>query len=214
MQRIARLIRVFSVFLFLPLAMIVCQNPSFPFLLSSPPPPTKYYSEIVIDTYYPLSSGTFTSQFQYMELFSASGVTSSADPWTSPTTGALDYDITGSNPDGNEANFAYIDYKPTTALPSGTVLYIRISGNTQTATGAYAIMVQTSPPPLTGGLAPASYYTFFSSALTTDPYAAGNNSPNSGGVPTDPAVITLGVAGALNRYLSAGAVEWVKLVLP
>jgi hypothetical protein len=170
------------------------------------------YSEIVIDTYYPLSTGTFTGQFQYMELFSASGVTSSADPWSSPTTGALAWNITGINPDGNDANFVYIDYKPTQPLTSGAVLYIRISGNNTTASGAYAIMVQTSPPTLTSGLAPASYYTFFSTALMSDPYPTGNLS--SGAVPTEPAVITLGVGGALNRYLAVDAVDWVKITLP
>jgi hypothetical protein len=159
---------------------------------------TTNYSEIVIDTYYPLSTGIFTDQFQDMELLNASGVT-------------LASDNSGSNPDGNEANFAYIDYKPAQSLTSGTVLYIRISGNTATASGAYAIMAQTSPPTLTSGLAPASYYTFFGTALTTDPYASGNT-PNF--PPSNPAVITFGVAGALNRYLSAGAVEWVEITLP
>ncbi len=160
---------------------------------------TTSYTEIVIDTYYPLSTGTFmSSPFQNMELLNASGA-------------VLASDNSGSNPDGNELYFAYIDYKPAQPLTSGTVLYIRISGNPATATGAYAIMAQTSPPTLTGGLAPASYYTFFGTALSTDPYAAGNT-PNF--PPSDPAVITLGVAGALNRYLSASAVEWVQITLP
>ena len=102
-----RFLRTFFIAL-LPLALVFCTNP----------PSATSYSEIVIDTYYPLSAGTFTSQFQYMELFSQSGVVSSADPWSSPTTGALASDISGSNPDGNQANFAYIDYKPAQPLPS------------------------------------------------------------------------------------------------
>jgi hypothetical protein len=164
---------------------------------------TTSYSEIVIDTYDPTGSA-FISQFQYMELFSASGVTGSADPWASPSTGALASDLYGSNPAASQANYAYIDYKPTQPLVSGTVLYIRISGITTTATGAYAITVLTSPP---------TTFTTFASANATDaPYAAGNNLPVSGGVPTDPAVITLG--GALNRYVLAGAVEWVQITLP
>ncbi len=188
-----RFLRTFFIAL-LPLALVFCTNP----------PSATSYSEIVIDTYYPLSAGTFTSQFQYMELFSQSGVVSSADPWSSPTTGALASDISGSNPDGNQANFAYIDYKPAQPLPSGTVLYIRISGSTTSATGAYAVTVLTSP---------TTTYTFPGVINSTDtPYNAGNNLPTSGGVPSNPAVITLG--GALNRYLIAGDVEWVKITLP
>ena len=183
-----RFSRVFSAAL-LPLALVFCTNP----------PSVTSYPEIVIDTYYPLSTGSFIiGPFQDMELMNASGA-------------VLATDSSGSNPDGNELYFAYIDYKPAQPLTSGTVLYIRISGNPATATGAYAVMAQTSPPTLTGGLAPASYYTFFGTALSTDPYAAGNT-PNF--PPSDPAVITLGVAGALNRYLSASAVEWVKITLP
>jgi hypothetical protein len=152
-----------------------------------------------------------------MELFSASGVAGSADPWSSPKTAALAYDINGSNPDSNQFGYAYIDYKPAQPLTSGTVLYIRISGivppTPSTSYGAYAIMVQTSPPTLTSGAAPVSYYTFFGTTLGTDPYPAG--SPDFGGVPNNPAVITLGVGGALNRYLAEPAVvDWVKITLP
>ena len=187
----------------LTLALTVCQNPSSP-------SPTSY-SEILIDTYNP-TGGVTAQQFQYMELFSASGVTSSADPWASPATGALASDLAGSNPAAVGVNCAYIDYKPTQPLVSGTVLYIRISGGfpgdtvteDQALTGAYAITVLTSPP---------TTFTTFASANTADaPYSAGNNLPVSGGVPTAPAVITLG--GVLNRYLLAGAVEWVQITLP
>jgi hypothetical protein len=185
-----------------PLALMVCQNPSSP-------APTSY-PEIVIATYNPTDTGFF-GQFQDMELFSASGVTSSANPWTSAGTGALASDLGGSTPfGGSDANYAYIDYQPTQPLVSGTVLYIRINGISGSSTGAgattgpYAITVLTSAP---------TTFTRFASVNATDaPYAAGNNLPPSGGAPTEPAVITLG--GALNRYVLAGAVEWVQITLP
>lgn len=175
---------------------------------------TVTYSEIVIDTFNPTGPGNGYN-FDVLGLFSSSGVGSSANPWTSPCAGALACDGQtgiGSNPNSSEPYYAYIDYKPATPLPSGTVLYVRISGyspsgsstGSDTTAGAYGIRVLTSP---------SSTYTYFSSINSSDSPYEPDDTPISGGVPGNPASITLDSQG-LNRYLTVGDVDWVKIVLP
>jgi hypothetical protein len=174
-------------------------------------PPTgspAQYGEVVIDTFNPTGPG---NGFQYIvvDLFDSSGVTLSQDPWTSPGANALAVDGqngTGSNT-GDQALYAFIDYRPATPLPSGTVLYARVRSFDKAALGAqpYAIRVLSSP---------SGTYSYFGSTNATDtPYGTTDGTPAFGAVPTSPAPISLG--GSLNKALQSGAdVDWIKITLP
>ena len=202
--------------------VVACQSPSDPPSSATPPGSTPpgtttptSYSEIVVDTFYPTGSANGFN-FDVIGLFDAAGVSGSADPWSSPTsaaTGTLAVDGqtgTGSNQNSGQTFYAYIDYKPATPLTSGDVLYVRISGYSPTglaadaATGDYGIRVLA---------APSASYTYFTGLNPTDSPHESDNTPTSGGTPTNPAAITLGSQG-LNRSLSSSDVDWVKIVLP
>ncbi len=189
--------------------LLGCPSPTTPTT-----PTTTTYSEIVIDTYNPTGTGNGAG-FDVIGLFSATGVVSSANPWTSPATGTLAVDGDsgyGSNPNSAQPGFAYIDYKPSTPLPSGTVLYVRVSGysappgdstGATAATGPYALRVLTSP---------SSSYSYYLTTAATTAYEP-DDSPISGGVPTNPIAMTPGQS--INCFLSpAGDVDWVKITLP
>jgi len=171
------------------------------------------YSEIVIDTYFPTGTG-YGFQVDVMSLFSATGVASSQNPWTNPGAGALAVDGEtgcGSNPNASQQCYAYIDYKPPTPLPSGTVLYVRINGYspTSSATGSDAAVAPYALRVLT---APSSTYSYYGANAATTAYEP-DDTPISGGVPTNPIAMTPGQS--INCYLSpAGDVDWVKITLP
>ncbi len=171
-------------------------------------PPSTSYSEIVIDTFNPTGPANGVGVL-IIDLFSASGVSSSQDPWTSPGAGALAVDGqqtggNGSNPTVAMQGWAWIDYKPAQPLSSGDVLYVRIRGYDKTIpSGPYGIRILT---------APSSSYSNIGSNPTDVPYEP-DDTPTSGGVPTNPAQITLGTA--LTRCIqAAGDVDWVKITLP
>ena len=77
--------------------------------------------------------------------------------------------------------------------------------------GGYAIRVVTSlaAPPNEYPAAENWYFTTLNTADT--PYEI-DDVPQSGGAPTNPVSISIG--GKLNRYLTAGDVDWFKIVLP
>jgi hypothetical protein len=156
------------------------------------------YPELVIDTYYPMLSGAgLTIGTDALYLFDSTGELSPA----------LATVITGTSPDGDQASYAYIDY--TGGLAPG-VYYVRIQARNGTSAGAYAIVILTAPLPL-----PRDASWFFPEspgANTADsPYEADDTL--SSGVPTNPAIISVG--GKLNRYVAlSGDIDWVKVTLP
>jgi len=179
-------------------------------------PMSQSYSEIVIDTYFP-TGPNLGGSFDVIGLFSESGVLSSQNPWTVPGAGALAVDGetgNGSNPNPGQSGMAYIDYKPATPLPSGTVLYVRISGYDSTPndttgahalTGSYAIRVLT---------APKNSYTYFGTVNASDAPYEPDTPPDYGAVPTKAPSITVNNVQGLNRSLAAADVDWVKITLP
>lgn len=190
------------------------------------PPATNSYSEIVVDTFDPTSPGNGFG-FDVVALFSSQTIKNAGNPWQSPTTASAgtlvdasgNQAIDGESGIGDNINtttqpyYAYIDYKPATPLPSGTVLYVRITGYSPTGSstgadtkaGPYGIRVLTKT---------SSSYTYFTSVNTTDaPYEPDDAVNSTTGIPTNPAVVTLNSQG-LNRYLTVGDVDWVKVVLP
>ncbi len=165
------------------------------------------YPEVVIDTYYPLSSGGSGFEFLVIDLFGPAGDTTTEDPWIPPATAALASDGVGgmgSNPDPSQSFFAYIDY--TGGLAPGDY-YVRIRGfyNNTGSVGAYAIRL------LTAGS--GSHAGWFSTELNLSdtPYETDDQ---RNGVPARSAA--LAVNQSLNRYLSdaGGDIDWVKITLP
>ncbi len=179
--------------------------------------PATTYSDIVIETYNPTGPGPAGYNFDVIGLFSAAGVLSSQDPWTSPTAGALAVDGQtgqGSDPNAAQQYYAYIDYKPPTPLHSGTVLYVRINGYDATLADAAGTYASTGPYAIRVLTAPSGSYTYFSADNTSDSPYEPDNPPDYGAVPTAAPAITVNNVQGLNRYLSAGDVDWVKITLP
>ncbi len=199
-------------------APIVVLMGAFSLLLSCQLAGTNSYKEIVIETYNPTGPGPSGFNFDVIGLFSEAGVTSSQNAWTSPTAGALAVDgqtgLGGSDPNAAQQYYAYIDYKPPTPLVSGTVLYVRISGYDATAGDTKGTYASTGPYAIRVLTAPSSSYTYFSSTNTSDSPYEPDNPQDYGAVPTKAPSIMLNNAQGLNRYLSAGDVDWVKITLP
>jgi hypothetical protein len=170
------------------------------------------YDEVFIETYGPTDAitliPTWPTLYDYIDLFGPAGDNS-----------ATSYNLWSSNQDQSVAlawsngsnfidlqayQFAMIDYKG--ALAPGTY-YLRIRGYTSTTTGPYALRVLTS-------VADVAAPWFFTSENASDaPYESDDNpTAGGGGVPTNPASITVG--GKLNRYITAGDVDWVRITLP
>lgn len=183
-------------------------------------PPATSYTDLYIDTFNPTGADPVTHS-DVIELFDANGVLLSSNPWTQTGDGALDYDGTdsvlgGSNPNGLQTGWAYLHYPNSSLndppLPSGTVLYLRITGyggdasGTGAWTGPYAVRVLAA--------ASGSY-----PILTANPDDQGyepDTPPISAGTPNPLAVITVGQPGndTVSRGLTANDVDWIKIVLP
>jgi len=166
------------------------------------------YPRIVIDTHSPNRSFTTDT---YIDLFDSEGDPDADNPWTGDDTADTIAWDDNSNPDFK--TMARIDY--TGGLPPGTY-YIRVRGALVTADDYYAIRVLSLNP---GDTLPA--YDFSQDvAEKPDAYEAapGDDEPKSGGVPSNPVDIGLGVV--LSRSLDyddttqEGDIDWFRLVLP
>lgn len=105
--------------------------------------------------------------------------------------------------DGNptQADFARIDIGD---LYPGTY-YIQVAGHLPASNGIYAIRVLLAPDEVYD-----SDWTFTLLNLADFPYEPDDDS--SGNVPSNP--IPIAIDGKLNRYLTAGDVDWFTLTLP
>jgi len=169
------------------------------------------YSRIIIDTFDP-SNTSHVNQTDVIALFSETGVTNAQDPWTNDSTataGALAWDLNsvsgGANPNPTQLGWAYIDYTPTIPLPSGTVLYVRITGYHKLWTGDYGIRVLTLP---------TATYATISGTAGSDSYEP-DNPANYGDVPVDAPPNTVDDTTGLRRAIAIlGDIDWVKITLP
>jgi len=170
------------------------------------------YPRLIIDTY-PATTGP-SSVRTFLSLFDSAG-----DPTldTNPTLWnndmppwSVDHAVAIAEADsGNtlDARYARIDYdRPSQGLAPG-VYYVRARAPLSTLAGPYAIRVLLAPDEDYEGWQFGSYNT------ADTPYEVDNN-PTSGGVPNRPVVIAAGASTGLNRYLSAGDVDWFVLTLP
>ena len=159
------------------------------------------YPRIIIDTYPPEVDAALVAD-TFISLFGSNGEASAA---------------IAEKAGGNRSfsTFGRIDYKA--GLTPGTY-YVRVRGTDLTMTGAYAIRVITSID--LSDEYPAAENWFFTTLNTSDmdlftnpntPYEPDDN-PQFGGETSIPVPISIG--GKLNRYLTAGDVDWVKLTLP
>jgi hypothetical protein len=189
-----------AILLVLTLAIVGCPDPGTT--------PT-VYERIVIDTYSPNNSLTADT---YIDLFDASGDPDADDPWSGDDTGdAIAYDDNG-NPDW-PGTYARIDY--TGGLASGTY-YIRVRGAADTVDDYYTIRVLSLK--ISDSL---PLYDFPGSVgLKYDDYEP-DDSPKSGGIPTNPVPIAIGNTNWINRALdydtgppAEGDIDWFELVLP
>jgi hypothetical protein len=165
------------------------------------------YGRLIIDTYRPKTDVIVTDTF--LSLFDAAG-----DPTTETGTGLWYNDNPPFTVDappvsiaeadvGNPFwNSARIDYE--VGLAPGTY-YIRVRGQRSTTTGVYAVRVLLVPDDI-------DYGPWYFSDITDDAEYEVDDNPPTGGIPTNPVVIAIG--GKLNRALTAGDVDWLKLVLP
>lgn len=181
-------------------------------------PPTSS-TRLVIQTFSPTaaSSTAYAPNLPVIALFTSSGVDNSTNPWPSSEagTGSVASDLTGTNT-SPQAGWNQIDYQPGITLPSGTVLYVRISGydavlaDTAGAaawSGLYGIRVLTTP---------SSTYTPQAANYSDTPYddPPGDNPPNYGAPPSNAPSITLDDLNGLSRYLGPADVDWVKITIP
>jgi len=170
-------------------------------------PPSNTYSEIIIDTFNPTGPSNVTAT-DVIALFSETGVANAQNPLTNPTAGALAWDLNslsgGANPNPTQKGWAYIDYTPTTPLPSGTVLYVRITGYLGVWSGDYGIRVLT---------APSSTYANIGSNPGDSPYE-NDNPANYGDVPVNAPPITVNDTNGLSRFMGSPDIDWVKITLP
>lgn len=165
------------------------------------------YPRIIIDTYN--ATGGPSSVPTFISLFADTGdptldVSPSlwnddVDPYTVDAPPISIAENRAGNP--TEPTFARIDY--TAGLQAGTY-YIRVRAAASWGNGPYAIRVL---------VAPDEDYTSWRFAVLNnpDPYEP-DDPPQSGGVPSDPEPIAIGER--LNRYLTAGDVDWFVLTLP
>jgi hypothetical protein len=170
------------------------------------------YGLIVIDTYYPDSGSQVSAVDTWISLFGSSGDTTTespnlwnndASPYTTETSAKAE--------NGSLGNYGRITYS--LGLVPGTY-YIRVRGVQSVMNGAYAIRVLSSAADSPTG---PSWPWYFTATNPTDANPLGgsyepDDNPLQGGVPTNPVTISLG--GKLNRWLTAGDVDWFKLVLP
>jgi hypothetical protein len=166
------------------------------------------YPMIIIDTYN--ATGGPSSVPTYISLFGATGDPTldttpnlwndDADPYTVDAPPLSIAENRGGNP--NNPTFSRIDY--TGGLPAGTY-YLRVRAAVSSGNGPYAIRVL---------VVPDEDYTswLFGSANNPDTPYESDDLPQSGGVPSDPVPIAIGER--LNRYLTAGDVDWFVLTLP
>jgi len=165
------------------------------------------YPELVIDTYYPLSSGGPLG-INALYLFDAAGTSI-----TSETSGA------SLAPD-TQPNFSGIDY--TVGLSPG-VYYVRIQALNLTSGGDYAIRVLQELPSFPidmpdrdpswfyAGLSSDSSYESLDGVSFTIP-------PNEAGMTFTAGDVATDTVNKLNRHLTSGAspadYDWVKVTLP
>jgi hypothetical protein len=163
------------------------------------------YERIVIDTYSPDMSATCDT---YIDLFDVNGDPDADDPWTGDdTVDAIAFDDS-SNTDW-PGTYSRIDYAG--GLVSGTY-YIRVRGAEVTVDDFYVIRVLSLKmgDPLPGYDYPGS----FSASPDNE---ESDDSPQSGGVPTNPVIIELGNTNRVNRSIDfdgSGDVDWFELLLP
>lgn len=185
-------------------------------LLSCAAEPT-LYPRIVIDTYKPVDGG-FGSADTFITLFGSAG-----DPDEDITPDLWNDDVSpytvDAPPDSLSENYANnpvfptcgrIDY--TGGLMSGTY-YIRVRCRESTLSGVYALRVVESVDPTVDQdlqYPPAEDW-FFASNSDDSAYEP-DDDPPSGGRPTNPVDIRIG--DKVNRALTAGDVDWFRLILP
>jgi hypothetical protein len=170
------------------------------------------YGEIVIQTYQATSSAA-SNVDTVVSLFGSSGDTTVDLPnlWNNDLS-PFSTETSAIAENGGRLVYGKIDY--TGGLLPGTY-YVRVRSPLSTHTGAYAIRVLTAPA------AVDSTWQFGTTNPSDAPYEVDDN-PLQGGVPTNPATLTIGLGGQLNRWLAAGNiasgtpgdVDWFKLVLP
>ena len=180
-------------FILLMLALVIsCPNTNSPVT----------YERIIIETFYPGGGGIVNT---VLTLFDENGDPDADDPWVvsdaPPDSLAEDDD---SQPDGSHVLYSHIDY--TGGLISGTY-YIRVRHFSSTGTGYYAIRILSlalgDDVPVLPVLTPNA---------SDSPYEPDDNPVLTGGVPTNPVSISIG--DQFSRYLTAGDIDWFKLVLP
>ncbi len=170
------------------------------------------YPRLIIDTY-PATTGP-SSVYTFLSLFDSAGdPTLDTNPtlWNNDTPPwSVDHAVAIAEADsGNtlDARYARIDYdRPSQGLAPG-VYYVRARARLSTLSGPYAIRVLLAPDEDYAG------WQFGSYNIEDTTYEVDNN-PTSGGVPTRPVVLGFGREGRLNRYLTAGDVDWFVLTLP
>ncbi len=150
------------------------------------------YERIVIDTYKPTDGGQGGTTDTIASLFGPGGEAVSA---------------IAEDDNGNPSYFtaARIDWTDPAGFAPGAVLYVRVRGASPSTKGGYAIgLVLDAPDPYD-----ASW--FFAADNSADtPYEPDGGT--TAGVPDAPVALTIG--DRHNRYLSAGEVDWFRLVLP
>jgi hypothetical protein len=150
------------------------------------------YERLVIDTYKPTGGvGQLGQTDTFASLFGALGEAGG---------------VLAEKDNGNPLYplMARIDYRSTAGIAPGTVLYVRVRGNTPSVFGSYAIRLVTSSPD------PYASTWFFASAGNDAGYESDDATDN--GIPIRP--VLLAVGEKLNRSLVPNDVDWVKLVLP
>jgi len=161
------------------------------------------YPRIVIDTYVPTGGG-FAAADTFITLFGPEGDLTPGFDDAPPVSLAED-------DNGNPvfANYARIDY--TEGLMSG-YYYVRVRGSDALQAGAYALRVVESVEAEMSVEAQYPAGWFFTATNPSDSPYEPDDDPPAGGVPVRPVELDLG--GRLNRYLSAGEVDWVRVRLP
>lgn len=173
----------------------------------SPGPSPTVYPRIVIDTYKPTGPIGVGVVDNFLTLFGPAGDTTAGFDDAPPSSLAQ-------NDNGNPifSNYARIDYSG--GLTSGTY-YIRVRGSDSGQAGYYALRVVTSVDSAIDQDAqyPPAEDWFFPSNEDDSGYETDDDPTSlSSGVPTNPVDISIGEK--VNRSLTAGDVDWLRLVLP
>ncbi len=164
------------------------------------------YPRIIVDTYPTTGPATVNT---FISLFDSTGDptldtnpnlwNNNIDPYTvdSPPLSIAEDD------DGNlfYSSYALIDYVG--GLTAGTY-YIRVRAGLSNQFGPYSIRILTSPDD--------NYAAWLFTGYNDDSSYEPDDSPQSGGIPVNPVPISIGER--LNRYLTAGDVDWFVLTLP